>query len=343
MMKKNCKGKELISIVIPMYNASVYVVDCLNMIGQQTYRNLDIIVVDDGSKDETYNICLKCAKQDKRISVLHQENKGVSAARNIGIRAAKGNYTVFMDCDDYISEQYIEHLYEVLIKNESDLSVCSCLKIYENKEKRFLQEDRYSKILTFTQKEAVEDLLYRRNITGYPFAKLIRTDIVKKIMFQENLAYREDRWFVFQILGECNKIAYSSKILYLYVQQKNSATHKVDMNKYKRDWYQVTEQILKETLLKYPDIYSAAVADEFIYTLDSLSKVIIKKEHNYFRRQLYNFLKINRQIVFNDVNCKMFNRILAFLCCINISFTGFLCMSFCWLKDKFRFKIRRSI
>ena len=131
-MKVN-KMKDLISVIVPVYNVEKYIGKCVESIERQTYDNLEIILVDDGSTDTSGLICEELARKDKRIRVFHQDNKGLSEARNKGLEKAKGEYIGFVDADDVIYSKMYEKLYETLIISESDFSVTGIVKYYGKK------------------------------------------------------------------------------------------------------------------------------------------------------------------------------------------------------------------
>ena len=128
--------KELVSIIVPVYNLEKYIEKCVRSLLQQTYTNVEIILVDDGSRDESGEICDRLASEDSRIKVIHKENGGLSSARNCGIENATGEYIMFVDGDDFISELMVEKLYVALKDNCADISVCCFKNIYE-KQYRF--------------------------------------------------------------------------------------------------------------------------------------------------------------------------------------------------------------
>ena len=126
--------EELISVVVPVYNVEKYIDKCINSIINQTYKNLEIILVDDGSPDNCGNICDEYAKKDNRIIVIHKENGGLSDARNTGIEVSKGKYITFIDSDDYISDNYVSFLYNLIIEYKADISIGKHYVLYENGE-----------------------------------------------------------------------------------------------------------------------------------------------------------------------------------------------------------------
>ena len=151
------KNNPLISIIIPVYNTAKYLPRCLDSVLKQTYQNLEIIVVDDGSTDNSPKIIKEYATKDNRIKVIHQKNAGLSAARNTGITKATGKYISFVDSDDEISHNMIKKLFDVLQRNNTDISVCSFKEVYpDNKVTHFGQN--YSP-QTYNTAEALKAML----------------------------------------------------------------------------------------------------------------------------------------------------------------------------------------
>ena len=124
----------LISVIVPVYNVEKYLPQCLNSIINQTYKNIEVVLVDDGSTDDSGNICEEYKKNDERIIVVHQKNSGLSAARNVGIEISTGEYITFIDSDDYISPDYIENLYSALEQYSADIAICDLKKVSEKVE-----------------------------------------------------------------------------------------------------------------------------------------------------------------------------------------------------------------
>ena len=127
--------KRLISIIIPVYNVEEYIEQCIQSVINQTYKKLEIILIDDGSLDKSGKICDAYADRDKRIIVIHKENGGLSDARNKGIDIASGEYITFVDSDDYVEDSFIEDLYTTLINNNAEMSICNIIKVNDKGEK----------------------------------------------------------------------------------------------------------------------------------------------------------------------------------------------------------------
>ena len=154
------KKQDLISIVVPIYNVEKYLEKCINSIIIQTYKNIEIILVNDGSTDSSGKICDIYLKKDKRIKVIHKKNGGLSDARNVGIENAKGKYIAFIDSDDFIDSDFIEILYNLIIEYNADVSCCKCNVIYKKNKKQQVEE----KINIFTNYEAINEMLYQGKV-----------------------------------------------------------------------------------------------------------------------------------------------------------------------------------
>lgn len=211
-------SKTLISVIIPVFNVEKYLARCLDTVITQTYTNLQIILVDDGSKDSSGNICEKYAWQDNRIMVLHRENRGPGGARNAGLDVATGEYVVFIDGDDYITNDYIEYLYKLLEENRADMSMCSLKKIYNEKEE--LDECK-EKVEIMSSEEAICNLLCQRKVHPAVHCKLYKKEIFSKIRFPEELYY-EDLAIIYRIFDVCEKIVIGTKQKYYYFQHRES-------------------------------------------------------------------------------------------------------------------------
>lgn len=215
-MNKN----ELITIIVPVYNVEKYLTKCVNSILEQTYKNLEIILVDDGSPDKCPQICDEYAKKDNRIKVIHKNNGGLSDARNKGLDMATGKYISFVDSDDYIDKKMIEKLYNNLLKNEADISICNIYKIYPNGTK--IKKNLPQSEITVSDEEKY---IYTYNkygmITVTAWSKLYKKEIFTNIRYPLGKIH-EDEYIIFDILKKANKISYFDEALYYYLQRTES-------------------------------------------------------------------------------------------------------------------------
>lgn len=214
---------DLISIIVPVYNTGKFIEQCLNSILQQSYSNLEIILIDDGSTDNSGKICDNYAKKDKRIKVIHQPNKGVSFARNLGITVSKGKYIGFVDSDDSINKEMFMRLYSNMMLYNADISMCGYCNILE---KNDLDENIERKILS--KDELIKEIFFYDNIRGYLYNKLYKSEICKRAKIPEELNICEDLYYLCEIITNEMKIIYDSSKLYYLRESEGSLTRTID-------------------------------------------------------------------------------------------------------------------
>lgn len=216
--------KDLVSVIVPVYNVEKYLDRCIESIINQTYKNLEIILVDDGSPDNCPKMCDNWAKKDKRIKVIHKENGGLSDARNIGINNATGDYIAFVDSDDFIDKEMYEKLLQNLIRTNSDISICSMIYYYENDQIKELKNNDTSFFIYDDIKKY--DNLFNENFLNFVVVwnKIYKKEIFKKLRFPKG-KINEDTFLAHKILNLSNKIVYSKEKLYYYVQREESIMH----------------------------------------------------------------------------------------------------------------------
>lgn len=211
---------DLISIVIPIYKVEKYLDKCVESVVNQSYKNLEIILVDDGSPDNCPEICDEWAKKDKRIKVIHKENGGLSDARNFGIEVATGEYLMFLDSDDSLDLSTCEKLLKLIKGNDVDFSMCDCKLVYEDKtDEETLYEITTKKFFG----DDVMDQLYYRSIPYLmiPCAKLYKKHIFNNIRYPKG-RFHEDEFVIHEVLYNSKSFAYTNEQLYLYLQRGGS-------------------------------------------------------------------------------------------------------------------------
>lgn len=214
--------EHLISIVIPVYNVEQYLPACLRSVLAQTYRKLEIILVEDGSTDQSGALCDEFAFQDRRIKVLHQENKGLSGARNSGLEIAGGELVSFIDSDDCVAPDYIEALYELKKKYQADIVCCD----YEAFSEGNLPAagPAGEQIVEMNAEEALNQYFGSlATQTTVAWGKLYERKLFEKIRFPEGRIH-EDEFTTWKLLAESGKIVYTSRKLYYYLQRRSSIT-----------------------------------------------------------------------------------------------------------------------
>ena len=206
--------KPLISVIVPVYNVEPYVEKCLASIAAQTYSNIEILVIDDASKDGSGRICDACAVKDPRMQVVHAPaNRGLSAARNEGVRRAKGRFIAFVDSDDYVEPCLIEKLYDSLLETGADISVCGAcgLKV------------KGGPAASYSRAETVLCLARRAPFLWTVWGKLYPAKPVKQTPFDEHAFCCEDLLFFYQILKQVERVSYVPDPLYHYVFREDSS------------------------------------------------------------------------------------------------------------------------
>jgi len=244
--EENC----LISIVIPVYNAEKYLGGCLNSIQNQTYKNFEVILVNDGSIDHSETICKEFVEVDTRFRYFLKVNGGASSARNFGLDHVTGDFITFIDADDWVDENHLEVLINNIKENNSDMAVSSIKKfdnvssfefrVYSNQEKYLLN---YNKLNRDEFLVILPKLIHASNSYKIAVSKLFKKELVKDIRFDESIVYGEDLDFFFKIYNNINSISYVDEVTYVYRLHDESTSSKFN------------QQYAEQELLIYKKMY----------------------------------------------------------------------------------------
>lgn len=245
-----------ISIIVPIYNVEKYLEKCIDSLIKQTYKDIEIILVEDESPDKCKFICDRYSTKDRRIKVIHKKNGGVSDARNKGTEIATGNYIMYVDGDDYLEKTACEELIKIIDKYESDIVCFNCNKVNSKGEKIKEKKSIYShsntkKVEIMTYEQAMIDNLYRKKIRYEPWNKIYKKEIVTKIKFPLGML-AEDFATFYKFLELANKITHYDRCLYNYVVREGSTmTEKktklyVDTYITEKNIYEILNKICKE-------------------------------------------------------------------------------------------------
>lgn len=216
--------KPLISVIVPVYKVEPYINRCVESIVNQTYKNLEIILVDDGSPDNCPKMCDEWAEKDNRIKVIHKQNGGVSSARNEGIANSNGKYISFVDGDDWIESDMIYLLLNTIEENNADVSRCGIITDFEDGSASELSGNSEIKILS-SKDEMIIDLVMGDYLSGVVWNKLYRYDIVNNIRFDINFDCSEDFLYNFRVNEIAGSIAYYDVPKYHYLIRERSITN----------------------------------------------------------------------------------------------------------------------
>ena len=244
------KNNPLISVIVPIYNTSKYLPRCLNSIINQTYKNLEIICINDGSTDSSLSILQNYAQKDSRIKITTQKNAGLSAARNTGITKSTGKYITFVDSDDEISHNMLEKLLVSLQKNDTDISVCSFKEIYPDGE--ITHFNKVSSAQTYTTEQALKAMLQEQGFMLSATMKLFPTTYFKNIQFPIGKLH-EDIGTTYKLIMRAHRVTFVPEELYFYHHHGESITSK-KFDERKLDIIVLTDQMCKDIDAKYPTL-----------------------------------------------------------------------------------------
>lgn len=214
---------DLVSVIIPVYNIESYVRKCLESISKQSYKNMEILIINDGSTDDTGVICDEFVKKDERFRVIHKNNSGVSDSRNQGIKGAKGKYLVFVDGDDYVAEDYISTLVRVIKCNTAEVG---CADYYvESADIIEVHSDKTETVVTMNSNEAINLLSYESFYQGYLWNKIFERKVIidNDLYFEPEIKIWEDMLFCLKYFAHIESVSYIHKPIYYYVQREGSA------------------------------------------------------------------------------------------------------------------------
>lgn len=290
----------MISVIVPVYNIAEYLPRCLDSILAQTYKELEIILIDDGSTDVSGMICDQYAEKDCRIKVIHKENGGVSSARNVGLDAATGEYIGFVDGDDLLEDKLFEVLLKNAEENQCEISCCQLatievdgtVKATYDREAQFMSRDYIIENYFFDS--FIKDTMYSQ------CNKIFKSSLLQNLRYK-SYQYGEDILFVFEAL-ECSKgVYYDNYIGYYYVHRENSAMTSAFSRK-KLEYIAAIRGIEEKCKIKYPFAYENARSWVYQHVLVTVRQIVayrkqeelnewLEREKTYLKKNAKNCLK----------------------------------------------------
>ena len=238
--------RNMITVVVPIFNMDQYLERCINSLLNQSYHNYEILLVDDGSTDDSYMICENYASQYPNIRVYHKINGGLSSARNAGIDLAQGNRIIFPDPDDWVGRDYLKELVDLQTYSDADLACTGHFVDYDN---QCIPANVHSKKIEMTGNEAQNALLIPPRLNGFAWNKLYDLKIIKEhhLRFSDDVGTTEDLDFAYRYLKYCNKVSFDpQKRMYHYYQRDGAATHS-RFSKQKLQSIRTYEKIIADT------------------------------------------------------------------------------------------------
>lgn len=286
---------KLISVIVPVYNVEKYLEKSINSLLEQTYKNLEIIIVDDGSTDNSSKICDDFLKKDSRIKVFHKINGGQGSARNLALDNMNGEFVCFLDSDDSVYNDYIEFLYKQLIEKKLDVA-CANFEIYNEKDEFLKKHSEGNGFEIFTGKDAIKNMWYSKKINIGPWGKLYKAELWRNVRFKE--CYSEDFAIMHYIYIQCEKVGYFEKCLLKYLARNNSSIRS-EFNKNKLVMLDIVDDNF-EFCLKHLEIQNAARAKAVSVYFHLLFQIPNSLEYKKDIKKIEFLIKKQRKKVLKD-------------------------------------------
>lgn len=315
MVEKNA----LITVIVPCYQVEQYLPACIDSILRQTYRNLEILLVDDGSHDRSGNICDVYAKKDSRIRVIHKENGGLSDARNVAIDQAKGDWITFIDSDDFVADSYIEELYQLAVDNGCDCAVCLFSMFKEGGVPRQYNSSRQVEI--YNSYKAARQMFYQEKFDNNAHSKLYHRKLFESgIRYPKGLVF-EDLATTYRLLLQSNRVVFTSQHLYYYLLREGSIEGSYSAKKID-DAMKVMEMMDKD-MTKYPMLEKSYRCRKFSFMMHLLMGIPKDDMHH---QEFVTRIKRMRADVLRDRHARTKARMAAILSYLGIDIVE-LCFS----------------
>ncbi|MEE0887750.1 MAG: glycosyltransferase [Candidatus Saccharimonadaceae bacterium] len=288
------KKAPFVSIIIPVYNTAKFLPRCLDSVIRQTYRNLEIIIVDDGSTDNSYDIAKQYTQKDPRIKLIHQKNQGLSGARNTGITKSTGTYLTFIDSDDEIKPTFTEKLLTALQKNNAGISICSFKEVYPNGKNTHFSNNYPAKI--YDAKSALQAMLQENGFMLSATMKLFPKAYFKNIRFPVGRLH-EDVGTTYKLIMQADKTSFIPDELYIYHHHNNSIVSAKNFDPHKLDIITLTDQMCNDIDHKYPDLKNVTNERRMRARFSILRQI---PPHHSEVKNIINYLKIHRSYIIKN-------------------------------------------
>lgn len=284
------KTPPLISLIIPIYNSAKYLPACLNSVFNQTYQNLEIILIDDGSTDDSPQIIKKYSQKDSRIKTFHQKNQGLSGARNSGLKIATGEYVTFVDSDDQITPQMIENLVKTLQTTQADISVCSFKELFPSG--KTVGFSRHHPPKVFDTATALQAMLKEQGFMVSSTMKLFPTKYFKTIKFPDGKLH-EDVGTTYKLFFKATKIAFTPNEDYLYIHHDDSIINKTFDDR-KFDLIELTDQMCDAIDAKFTKLKHVTRERRIRARFSLLRQIPLNHPR---KQELLNYLKTHQKYI----------------------------------------------
>lgn len=283
---------KIISVIVPIYNTEKYLKRCLESLINQDYKNLQIILVNDGSTDNSLKICNEYKNKDNRIVVIDKKHTGVSHTRNVGIENASGSYIGFVDSDDYIDNNMFKNLMIGIEKYNADISMCDLRETKNETDKNKSCKVQY---IEMSKKQALEQLLYDKNIGNYMTVKLFKKALFEDLKFPIGKLY-EDISIAYKLFSKANNLVYIPIPMYHYYQRSESIVNNITRESIK--------EYLRAIFERYYDLRTTA-KELNLYSVYSIVNIVIKmsvwaikiQDYELYNNEIYNYYcKVEKEL-----------------------------------------------
>ncbi len=306
------ENNRLISIIVPIYNVEKYLSKCIESLLNQTYTNIEILLVNDGSTDNSKKICEQFKGKDSRIKLINKENGGLSDARNKGLQKSIGKYITFVDSDDYVEKNYIETLYSLITKFNSEIAIADFRVIKGDKQKI---KEKDIKEYCITSEKAIDEMLYSDFYYISACSKLYKKELFENVEFPKGKMF-EDVGTTYKLIIKANKIACTNKKIYNYVIRNNSIT----TSKFKSEHYdliELTKIMCEDILKKYPNMEKGVLRRKIYASISTLNRMLLSKKTK-VDLDLVNYIKKNGKTILKDNKVPKRDKIAIILINLNL-------------------------
>lgn len=302
----------LFSIIVPVYKVEKYLPELMECLLRQTYKNIEIILVDDGSPDNCGTLCDEYAARDNRVVACHKKNGGLSSARNYGLDRCKGDYIVCIDSDDLVAEDYIEYFYKLILEHNADCVMCGCQNFMDGERVSYLTDRECGKVMS--REQVLIDWLYMRNIRTGVIGKCFRAGLYANIRYPEG-KYYEDIGTMYKLFIKAETFAYGSSVKFSYRLRK-TAQSKQPFSPKEMDSIEQTKIVYDAIKSDYPSLIAAA-SSRYLSAASHIFFMISDKRYESYKRLVWKEIKKVRCIVLKDRKARKKARYMAIL-----SFSG---------------------
>ena len=273
---------QLVSIIVPVYNTQDYIAKCLESILSQTYTNIEVVIIDDGSEDDSYKICKAFSDADQRIRIIRQENRGLSEARNVGVKYSKGNFILFVDSDDWISAEMVKYLISAINMYHTDIAICDLKMMKQGKKEHQVKSSKSFTVQNYINPSATYNLFKKGFYYSHACAKLFKRELWDLTAFPKGKKY-EDLFTIPKVISKAKCVSYLDYPGYYYLVRSGS--------------------LLNRDYSIHDDDYLEAYSENIMCFSDALPEVIPYLESKWCEAYVYVYNKIHfSNHAIDDVN-----------------------------------------